>query len=145
VDQWKDFEANGVSHSVSHHLAAIAQLTADQGYARAVDVARYLHITRGSVSLALKSLKERGLVEEDSNRFLLLSEQGRRIVERIGERRQVVRTFFVDVLGVNPKQADADACRIEHLLSDEVCRRLEKLLRTRGARRAKTKPTRPEV
>jgi DtxR family Mn-dependent transcriptional regulator len=128
VDSWKEFQVNVVTHSTSHHLAAISELTQRYGYARVADVARHLNITPGSVSLTLKPLKARGLVLEDPNRFLLLSEQAKRIVDRICARRALVRTFFEQVLGVSPEQAEIDACKIEHLLSDEVGRRLEEFL-----------------
>ncbi len=139
MDHWKEFESGTVTHSVSHHLAAIADLTERHGYARAVDVARHLGITRGSVSLALKSLKQRKLVLEDHNRFLVLSDQGGQIVERIRQRRRLVKRFFQDFLGVDADQADTDACKIEHLLSDEVCERLDAFLQGRGRRRTKAK------
>jgi len=139
VDHWKEFESGTVTHSVSHHLAAIADLTERHGYARAVDVARHLNITRGSISLALKPLKSRGLVLEDHNRFLMLSDQGRQIVDRIRERRRLVQRFFQDMLGVDPDQAETDACKVEHLLSDEVCERLDAFLRSRPRRRPKAR------
>ncbi|MBN1344249.1 MAG: metal-dependent transcriptional regulator [Phycisphaerae bacterium] len=139
MDHWKDYDAADVTHSVSHHLAAIAQLHQRQGYARAVDVARLLDITRGSVSIALKSLKSKGLVTEDRNRFLLLSDEGHEIVERIQQRRRIVRRFFEDVLGVDDEQSESDACKIEHLLSDEVCRRLKEFLDGRSKRQGKSR------
>lgn len=143
MDTWKEFEASEISHSASHHLAAIAQLTEEQGYARAVDVSRRLHITRGSVSLALKSLKARGLVREDDNRFLSLSDEGQEIVDRIRARRKVVRGFFEDVLGMEHDQAETDACKIEHLLSDEACRRIERFARNQGrSKRRRRTPVR---
>ncbi len=132
MQHWKEFDAVGVTHSVGHHLSAIADLTERQGYARGVDVARYLDITRGSVSVALKALKSRGLVVEDQNRFLRLSEQGQQIVDKIRARRQWVRRFFEACLGVSPEQAATDACKVEHLLSDEVCERLEAFVRRHG-------------
>lgn len=137
MDNWKEFDTVAVTHSVSHYLAAIAHLTERYGYARAVDVARYLEITRGSVSLALKTLKGRELVLEDENRFLVLSQEAQQIVEQIRARRRIVRGFLQDVLGVDPEQAEIDACKVEHLLSDEVCRRLERFLENRSRRRAK--------
>lgn len=128
MDSWKEFDTVTVTHSVSHYLGAIAHLTEENGYARAVDVARYLEITRGSVSLALRTLKGRDLVLEDENRFLVLSEDGRRIVEQILARRRLVVDFLEGVLGVNPRQAEIDACKVEHLLSDEACQRLGEFL-----------------
>jgi len=142
VDSWKEFQVNVVTHSTSHHLAAIADLTERHGYARVADVARHLSITPGSVSLTLKPLKARGLVLEDHNRFLILSDQAKRIVEGVRMRRRLLETFFRKVLGVSQDQADIDACKIEHLLSDEVGRRLEAFLHRHETRLAGRKPAR---
>ena len=136
MDSWKEFDTGVVTHSVSHYLAAIADLTEEHGYARVVDIARHLNITRGSVSLGLKPLKKRGLVLADRNRHLMLSDEGMRIVEQIRTRRRILTAFFEDVLGVNAEQADMDACKIEHLLSDEVCRRLDRFTDKYGRQEA---------
>ena len=78
MDSWKEFEHNPITHSAAHHLVAIAELLEKFGYARVSDVARLLEITRGSVSVTLKGLKQRGLVTEDGRRFLGLSDDGAR-------------------------------------------------------------------
>ncbi len=129
MDPWKEFQVNPVTHSISHHLAAIAELVEQYGYARVADVARHLNITPGSVSLTLKPLKARGLVLEDPNRFLRLSDEAQQIVRTVRTRRTLIQAFFEQVLGVEPHQAEVDACKIEHLLSAEVGRRLEAFLR----------------
>ena len=119
-DVWKEYESNEISHSVAHHLTAIHELMDDLGYARVSDVARALEITRGSASLTLKALKARGLVVEDHNKFLKLSEDGRRIVDSILAKRAVVRKFLNEVLKLDEHQAEVDACKVEHLLSAQT-------------------------
>ena len=126
---WKEFEHNEISHSVAHHLTAIGELTAVHGYARVSDVARHLNITRGSASLTLKTLKLKGLVQEDGNKFLKLSEGGQTIVDIILAKRRIFRTFLEDVLRVEPRQAEVDACKVEHLLSAETGGNLLRFLR----------------
>ncbi len=128
-DIWKSFEGNEVTHSVAHHLTAIGELLERRGYARVSDVARHLNITRGSASLTLKTLKERDLVREDENKFLRLSEPGQRVVDTVKVKRATVRKFLHDVLHVDAKQAEIDACKVEHLLSRESCERLLHLVR----------------
>lgn len=123
-DVWKEFESNQITHSVAHHLAAIHELTEAHGYARVSDVARHLDITRGSASLTLKALKERNYVLEDQNKFLRLSDEGRRIVDGVLTNRAIVRKFLKDVLRVEGRQAEVDACKVEHLLSLETGERL---------------------
>jgi len=79
METWKAFEQNPITHSAAHHLVTIAELLEEYGYARVSDVARSLHITRGSASITLKNLKARGLVTEDDRRFLGLSDEGMEI------------------------------------------------------------------
>jgi Mn-dependent DtxR family transcriptional regulator len=93
-------------------------LRTDQGYARVTDVAGFLGISRGAASLALSQLKERGLVKEDPNRFLLLTEEGARLAHTVEHNYALLTCFFENVLGVPSEIARADACKMEHLLSE---------------------------
>ena len=116
---WKEFEDNQITHSAAHYLMTIHELLQDQGYARVTDIAKRLNITRGSCSISLKPLKKRGLVVEDENRFLRLSDEGNLLAEQIHFNDQMLDTLFREVLGVDKEQAEIDACKIEHLLSIE--------------------------
>lgn len=129
TDAWKAFEQNPITHSAAHHLVAISELLEEFGYARVSDVARSLEITRGSVSVTLKNLKQRGLVTEDERRFLGLSEEGKRIAGAVQAKKQVMIKLFMDVLGVDAEQADIDTCKIEHLISDDTAARATRFLR----------------
>ena len=129
TDTWKAFEQNPVSHSVAHHMVAIADLRDRHGYARVSDVAKMLNITRGSASLTLKSLRQRGLVLEDENRFLRLSEEGRLIADSIRSKKHMILKFFRQFLGVEPEQAEVDTCKIEHLISAATAQRLARFVR----------------
>lgn len=128
-DIWKEFERNPISHSVAHHLTAIADLLESPGYARVSDVARRLNITRGSASLTLKALKQRGLVVEDENRFLRLSPDGERVAEAVRGKKFLVQSFLHSVLGVSSRVAAEDTCKVEHLFSNETADRLARFLR----------------
>ncbi len=120
MDVWKEFNENPITHSAAHHLLAILELSKKRGYARVTDVAKFLEITTGSASTNLKSLKLKGYVEEDDNRFLALSEVGNTVAVAILERREILEGFFIEVLGVSTDQAGIDACKTEHLLSAET-------------------------
>lgn len=124
MEVWKAFEQNKITHSAAHHLMTIYDLLGENGYARVTDVARRLEITRGSASITLKALKEKGLVKEDQNRFLLLSDEGESISHSIQSMRIIFKKFLMTVLNVNPCQAEIDACKIEHLLSPETGKKL---------------------
>lgn len=120
-DFWKEFEENDLTHSAAHHLLAILHLKQERGYARVSDVARYLSITTGSASTNLKSLRQKGLVVEDDNKFVTLSKEGEKLANAVVERRETFLKFLVEVLKVDPKQAEIDACKTEHLLSQQTC------------------------
>ena len=123
-DVWKKFEENDITHSAAHHLLAVFRLREERGYARVTDVARHLSITTGSASTNLKSLKAKGLVTEDENKFLCLSEMGEGLARAVIARREIFHKFLRDVLHVSDQQAEIDACKTEHLLSHETSEKL---------------------
>ncbi len=125
TDVWKEFSENEITHSAAHHLLAIYELHEKRGYARVTDVAKFLDITTGSASTNLKSLKVKGLIEEDDNKFLSLSEVGKTLTETILGRRQIIEDFLINVLGVSDDQAGIDACKTEHLLSTETASKMK--------------------
>ena len=123
-DVWKYFEENTLSHSAAHYLMTINELLNEQGYARVTDVARKLNITRGSCSISMKTLKKRGYVKEDSNKFLHLSDEGKRLADKVERNDELLEILFRDILGVSRDQARIDACKVEHLLSTETTLKL---------------------
>jgi Mn-dependent DtxR family transcriptional regulator len=130
METWKEFEANELTHSAAHHLLAIYEVgLAYGGWARVSDVARKLDITRGSVSIALRTLKRRKLVETDEHHMVKLSERGLKAAQAVMAKRVVVKTFLAEVLGTSEQQADIDSCKIEHLISDATGERLARFTR----------------
>ena len=106
------------------YLETILILHREMGMVRSVDVSRHMAVSKPSVCHAVAVLQEGGFLAVDRDHFLHLTEQGRIIAEKIYERHR----FFTDRLieaGVDPKTAEADACRIEHVISDETFRRLK--------------------
>ena len=106
------------------YLETILILHRELGMVRSVDVSRHLAVSKPSVCHAVAVLQEGGFLAVDGDHFLHLTEQGRIIAEKIYERHR----FFTDRLieaGVDPKTAEADACRIEHVISDETFHRLK--------------------
>jgi Mn-dependent DtxR family transcriptional regulator len=120
TEVWKEYDENQLTHSAAHYLMTIRELLEAHGYARVTDIAKRLNITRGSCSISLKSLKRKGLVVEDENKFLSLSEEGERLARIVEKNDELLEVFFKDVLRVDPEQAEIDACKIEHLLSIET-------------------------
>jgi DtxR family transcriptional regulator, Mn-dependent transcriptional regulator len=136
MDTWKEFEANELTHSGAHHLLAIYEVGAAYGgWARVSDIARRLNITRGSVSINLRTLKKRGWVETDEHRLVKLSPKGLKVVHSVMAKRVIVKTFLSSVLGIPESQAEIDSCKIEHLISHSTGERLVRFLQflTSGA------------
>lgn len=126
---WRDFDRNQVTHSMAHYLTAVHKLRQEFGYARSTDVAEFLDVSRGAASMALAQLKKRGWIAEDPNRFLLLTEEGARIAERVEQNFLILHRFFEEVLGASGEAARSDACKMEHLLGMETGMRLIWLMR----------------
>ena len=106
------------------YLEAILVLHKKMGIVRSVDVARYMEVTKPSVCHAVATLRDGGFLIMDEDRFLHLTDVGREVAEKIYER----HCFFTEQLiaaGVDPKTAEADACRIEHIISNESFARLK--------------------
>ena len=124
MDIWKEFEHNEISHSGAHYLMSVQKLIDSNGYTRISDIAKEMHITPGSASIMIKSLRQKGYLEEDQNRFLKLSEEGNRVAHSVASHRQILITFLQDVLKLEPEKAEIDACKIEHLISTDTGDRL---------------------
>ena len=110
--------------SSENYLEAILVLHKKMGMVRPVDVARHMGVSKPSVCHAVAVLQEGGFLIMDEDHFLHLTEVGKEIAGKIYERHR----FFTDRLieaGVDPKTAEADACRIEHVISEETFRRLK--------------------
>ena len=100
------------------YLETILVLQKKLGMVRSVDVARHLEVSKPSVSHAVATLRDGGFLMMDEDHFLHLTDVGREVAERIYERHR----FFTEQLiaaGVDPKTAEADACRIEHTISQD--------------------------
>ena len=92
---------------------------------RSIDVAEYMGYSKPSVSRAVGLLKSGGYLEMDQSGYLTLTDEGRRVAERTYERHQLLTEFFVHI-GVDPEVAAEDACKIEHVISEETFRALKK-------------------
>ena len=107
------------------YLEAILVLQKEKGMVRSVDVARHMEVSKPSVCHAVATLRDGGFLTMDEDHFLRLTDAGREVAEKIYER----HCFFTEQLiaaGVDPRIAEADACRIEHVISTESFEHLKK-------------------
>lgn len=108
----------GVHESGEMYLEAILVLSQKNGFARSIDVSEYLGYSKPSVSRAVGILKKGGYLWMEKDGSLTLTESGRTIAEKIFERHTVLSRLLIK-LGVSEETATADACKMEHAISDE--------------------------
>lgn len=108
-----------LQESGENYLEAILILEKRNGIARSVDVANELDFSKPSVSRAVSILKNAGYVEIGSINQLLLTPSGRKIAERVYERHCTLKNYLIQI-GVDEKIASDDACRMEHVISEET-------------------------
>lgn len=108
-----------IHKSAEDYLEAMLMLKEERGYIRSIDVADKLGVTKPSVSYATKRLRENGYISFDSAGMIVLEPKGLEIAQRMLERHRLLTELLVG-LGVSPKTARDDACKIEHDLSVET-------------------------
>ena len=107
-----------VHESGEMYLEAILVLSKKSGFVRSIDVSEYLGYSKPSVSRAMGILKNGEYIVVDKDGSITLTEKGREIAEKIYERHTVLSKLLMK-LGVNEETATADACKLEHAISDE--------------------------
>ena len=100
---------------------------ADEGGVRVTDIAARLGVSKPSVLTALKALEERGFLEHQRYRGVSLTELGSQRAAEIRDRHTFLTAFLRDILGVPDPVAEQDACKMEHVLSEETLSRMRKI------------------
>lgn len=119
--------APSLSASQEDYLEAILLQVRQNKVARVRDIANQLGVGMPSVTSALKSLSKQKLVNYDPYQFVTLTDRGLQLAEDVTRRHGQLRRFLVDVLGIDPAVAEANACRIEHAMDEQVLERLRLL------------------
>lgn len=107
------------------YLESILLLSEKEEPVRSLDVANHLGFSKPSVSRAMGKLKSEGYIKIDKQGYITLTERGESIAKKILEKRFVLKKLILS-LGVDEETAASDACRIEHVLSDETFNALKK-------------------
>ena len=116
-----------IHESAEDHLESILMLKEAKGYARSVDIALKLGVTKPSVSVAMKHLRENGYITVDDDNLISLTEKGDQIASRIYDRHRTLTKYLMK-LGVQEDIARADACKMEHDLSEETYQAMKNAL-----------------
>lgn len=119
---------NNITGSLEDYLEAIYVLQQNNGEVRITDIAQLLNISKPSVNKAVKVLKESGLVIHEKYQKISLTPEGEKIAKEVDFRHKILMKFLIECLDINPKIAEQDACRIEHVISTESFQRLTSYL-----------------
>ena len=107
-----------MQESGENYLESILMLSEQKGMVRSIDIVNALNYSKPSISNAMRRLRENGYINMDRSGWINLTEKGREIAENMYERHRLLTDYLL-ALGVNEKIASEDACRIEHVLSQE--------------------------
>lgn len=118
----------GLSASLEDYLEVIFHLEQSNRVARAKDIADQMNVQRASVTGALKALAGRGLINYSPYSYITLTTEGRAIARDIIRRHETLKEFFMTTLQLDPSQAEANACRIEHAIDPLAIDRLVRFL-----------------
>ena len=114
-----------VRESAEDYLEAILVIFERKGSVRSIDIANELEFSKPSVSIAMKNLPENGYITMDKDGYITLTKKGKKIADMVYERHKFITQGLVRI-GVDPAIAAEDACRIEHVISQESFEALKK-------------------
>ena len=113
-----------LSASLEDYLEAIFNLTSDSNVARSKDIAKLLRVSRSSVTGALRVLKKKGLANYKPYDYVTLTMAGQAAAAEVVRKHNILKSFFVNILGIDTDIAHQAACKAEHTLGPEVIARL---------------------
>ncbi len=117
-----------ISSHMEDYLEAIAFLKKKKKFVRVKDIGKILGVKNPSVSEALTVLSRKGLVKHERYGYVELTESGSKAAEIITKRHNTLATFLEDVLNIDSKTAQEDACRMEHSISKDTAKKLDKFI-----------------
>ncbi len=115
---------SNISASLEDYLEIICNLLETTGSVKAVEIAKKLNISRASVSEALVKLAEKNLIVYEGHKGIIITEDGLKAARQVIEKHNTITEFFETTLFLDRKTAEENACKIEHVISDEVFTRL---------------------
>jgi len=121
-------EETEVTHQAEEYLEAIYRLEQKGGFARTMELARNLNVVPGSVTNTIENLKRKGLVTHKPYKGVKLTENGRKIASSVLRRHRLAERLLTDILHLDWSEVHDQACKLEHALSPEIVKPLEKAL-----------------
>lgn len=116
------------TESMEMYLETIYILEEDHGHAHSVEIAKRLGVSKPSVTKAMKALVDKGLILKESYGTITLTEEGKKISERVYSSHKYITKYLEHSLGLSPEIAVRNACKIEHVVSEEMYEAIKKYL-----------------
>lgn len=116
--------SNDIYESGEDYLETILRLQKQMEQVRSIDVAHALDYSKPSVSRAMKILSEKGLIYMDGKKYIHLTDLGLAKAENVARRHRLIQAALIEIFGVAPDVAEEDACRIEHIVSEETIEKI---------------------
>lgn len=114
-----------ISSSLEDYIEAVYRIYTKEKKVKAIDVSRYLNVSRASVTEALQRLEQLGLINYGYYSAISITESGEKKAKEILKKHETLAEFFKDVLGVEHDLAEETACKIEHIIDKKILKKLE--------------------
>ena len=122
-----EVKTHRIGQSSEDYLETILELE-KKGKVRSVDIARIMNVSKPSVNKAMNVLKDMNYITQEDYGDVRLTEEGRKLAESVLERHPLLAAFFKDVLKVSEETADLDACKVEHVVSEETLSKIKEFM-----------------
>lgn len=116
---------NNLSASLEDYLEMICNLIESNGGAKAVEIAKKFNISRASVSEALGKLAEKDLIVYEGHKGITITEKGLIQAKKVIQKHNTLMSFFENILGMDKETSENNACKIEHVISEDLFERIE--------------------
>ncbi len=114
--------------SLEDYLEVICNHADSNKSIRAIDISKKLDVSRASVTEALKKLANKGFINYGRYDSITLTESGKEIAKSVISKHTVLQTFFEKILGLPEKEASENACKIEHVITDNAFRKISEYI-----------------
>lgn len=114
-----------LGESLEDYLETIVILS-ENGKVRSIDVAKRMEVSKPSVNKAMNVLKDKGLIEQEAYGDIRLTPSGKEMADMVFNRHKTIRSFLENILFVSKENAEKDACKIEHIISEETFQKIAK-------------------
>lgn len=118
-----------LQQSGEDYLETIFLLKQKQAHVRSIDIANEFNYSKASISRAMKILKEAGFIEIEKDHNITLTKRGEERAKEVYERHRLIRSFLIQSLNLTQEEAEIDACKIEHILSDITFQKMKEYIK----------------